>query len=117
MSGPHYGVVRKPEQHVADGFEQRLGVAAGKIGAANRSREERISNEEHRLLFSFLADGNAHAARTVPRGVLPPTAVPPDPQRPVPRIEGMEGWLPLHAQAEHLSRFDNALIEEVVVFM
>ena len=60
-------------------------VAARQIGAANRSRKERVADEERSALSRRAADGQADAARAVAGRVAHPDAVVAKPPAVLPR--------------------------------
>jgi hypothetical protein len=66
MAGNYRGRIRQGQQPVVDGLEQRAGVAAGKVGAANRSREQRVAGEQQILLRQVEADAALGVAGRVP---------------------------------------------------
>src|SRR5262245_13733483 len=67
VAGSHDGGVRKREQHVSNGTEQLLHVAADQIRTADRSGKQRVAHEQLAIARPGRSDRQTDTAGTMSR--------------------------------------------------
>ena len=116
MSRVHAGVVTKRKQDGPDGGDQRCVVATRQVRPSNRSREERVADEQ---VLDDRRVGRAHreadAARTMTRSVKRARLAVAERDDLARRVELVHRRRRIHAKAEHPAHFDGALVEKQVV--
>lgn len=116
MSGVHASVVTKRKQDGPDGGDQRCVVAARQVRASNRSREQRVADEQ---VLDDRRVGAAHReadpARTMTRSVKRARLAVAERDDLARRVELVHRRRRIHAKAEHPAHFDGALVEKQVV--
>lgn len=116
MPRVYAGVVTERKQDGPDGGDQRWVIATRQVRASNRSREQRVADEQvlddRRACTAYLEADPAWAmTRSVKRARLA-VAEGDDLARRVERVHRRR-WI--HAQAEHRAHLDRALVEKQVV--
>src|SRR5688572_24278897 len=61
----HASIIAESEKNAGDGTQERLVVAAGQVGPADRSCKERVADEQVLAGFAATADLQAYAAGTM----------------------------------------------------
>lgn len=116
MPGVHAGVVTKRKQDGPDGGDQRRVVATRQVRASNRSREQRVADEQ---VLDDRRVGTAHreadAAWTMTRSVKRARLAVAERDDLARRIELVHRRRRIHAKTEHPAHFDGALVEKQVV--
>jgi CheY-like chemotaxis protein len=92
-------------------------IAARQICTTDRSRKERVADEQVRAGRPSSSNLQTHAAGAVPRSVMGPRVVVAERDRLPGRIEHVHRRWRLEAQAEHLSLADGVLVEKQIVTM
>jgi len=113
-------VVSKGKQHAANRREERVGVAAGQIGPADRAGKERIPHEKLRCRPRRRAgtpNREAHAARTMSRRVVRADFVVAESNHFSRRVEAIDRGERLDAEAEQPRLLECTIVEEQVVAM
>jgi CheY-like chemotaxis protein len=112
----HTCIVTKWEQHGADRPDEGGVVAAWKIGAANRSGEERVADKEIARRLSPLADLQAHAAGTVAGCVVWPNVTLSELDHFAGRVVHVDRRQRLgDLQPEHARLIGRAIVEKLIV--
>lgn len=113
----HDGVARIHEQHISDRGDQRVEVATGQIGTADRTRKERVSHEQLTDRLPLSADGETDTAGTVTGRVRHINRQVAERER-LPLGVELVGRGRLHRlHAEHPRLLGGALIQEQVVLV
>jgi CheY-like chemotaxis protein len=116
MSGVHAGVITKREQDGPDGGDQRRVVATRQVRAANRSREQRVADEQ---VLDDRRVGTTHReadpAWTMTRSVKRAHLAVAERDDLTRRVELVHRRRRIHAKTEHFAHFDGALVEKQVV--
>src|SRR5262249_27666662 len=93
---------------------------ARQVGATDRTRKQRVTDEQGRIPLPFLRHRKADAARAVPRRVEHANPIAPEPQPSFVSfdiIKTVDRRLGIDGQADHLSLLLPALVQEVVVLV
>ena len=116
MARVNDGLVAKRKQHLGDRPHQHLVVAARKIRAPDRTRKQRIADEQIGGLLPAAANLEADSARAMAGRVVDlHDVVAERDRRPV--VVSVDGWRLPHLEAEHRTLLDRALVEEQVVLV
>jgi CheY-like chemotaxis protein len=118
MSRVHPGLITKRKQDGPDGGDQRCVVATRQVRASNRSREQRVADEQ--VLDARLACTahlEADAAWTMTRSVMRAGLAVAERDDLARRVELVHGRRRVYAKAEHHAHLDRALVEKQVVAM
>ena len=117
MAGVDAGIIAKGEQHRPDRIEQRLVVAAGQVGASNRSSEERVANEQVFAGPGARADLQAHSTGAVAWRVMRRRQAVSERDRLAGLVKTIDGRLRLDAQSEHPPHLDRLIVEKQIISM
>lgn len=109
--------VAEGEQYRPDRRDERRVIAAREIGSPDRSRKQRIADEQIVAWFLSFGDLQAHATGAVPGRVIDRRSTAAEPNRLALRVEAIDRRLRLDREAEHASHLDRPFVNEQIVAM
>ncbi len=97
-----------------DRLQQRGVIGTGKIGPADRAREERVTDEQIEPLVVFRTHLKTHAAWRVTRGLVDADQVVSERDGFATLIRAIWWWLTLHVKSEHESLLNDGVVQGTV---
>ncbi len=107
--------IAKRKQHGSNRFDQRGKVAARQVGSADRSRKQRVADEQIVATLSHLANLQADPAGAVSWRAVHSRLVVAERHDLSGRIELVHRWQGIDVKPEHRALFDGPLVQEEIV--
>src|SRR5687768_17934019 len=117
VSRIHAGFVTKAVENACDRTEQRVVISAWQVGATYGTGKQRVADEQVQALLASAADLQAHASRTMSRGVVDEYVVVAERDGTNTLIKLIDGRRLCNLKTEHPPVGRSLLVEKEIVAM